>query len=116
MASSAISAIFAAISFLILIFVTITRSTYKFCNQCGKFDRANRLRIPHFIEDHKTVPKEELGFLKVDELPVTGVEEVKMKLRLIGITTPAPTKEEESENRTVTELELEDEANRSEMK
>ena len=60
------------------------------CRICGKLDRAENLTRYHFKVAHDGVAKEDLRFLKVDEEPETGADEVARTLSTVGFLTPQP--------------------------
>ena len=63
---------------------------YKICRICGKLDRAENLTRYHFKIAHSGVAIENLRFLKVDEEPETGADEVARAFSLVGFFTPQP--------------------------
>ena len=76
-------------SILILSFSCL-RKLYKFCNTCGYFDHQDRMKTDHSNTDHKFKATKDLGFLKVGYSPETNLEDVVMKLRLLGCNAITP--------------------------
>lgn len=73
-----------SLTFLVVPF----RRTFKICKKCGTLVRSDDFESGHFMHRHFNTEPEEHGFLRVDEAPETGAEDLKVMLERIAASQP----------------------------
>ena len=65
---------------ILTLLVVPYRRTFKICRKCGTLIRADDFKSGHFMHRHNGTEPEDHGFLRVDEAPETGAEDLEIML------------------------------------